>query len=465
MKKSFIILALVALTFSSCGLYTKYKRPVDINTMGLYGNAESGDSVSLGTTPWKEFFTDPTLQALIEKGLKQNATAKEIDLRILEVEAYLKVAKLAFIPAMGFSPTGSLSAWDWGETKKGYSLPVSASWQIGSIGYLRNNKWKADVSVEQAKVAQQAVQQSLVATIANLYYTLCMLDDELVISKQTVKNWHELIEKTKNLFAAGQSNKAALAQYQANCFAIEAQVLDLEHAITETQNVLCSLLGEAPHPIQRTSLGTFVIPSVIETGVPMLMLANRPDVKQAELNLASAYYDVNIARSQFYPSLNITGTLGFTNQAGQTIINPGSFIWSAVAGLVQPIFQNGRIVAQYKVAKHEQEIALIDFQQALIDAGSEVNTALAKLQTNQGKKVFLAGQVSSLEEAVYATERLFENTANTNYLNILTARTSLLSAQLSAIANECATVQATIELYQALGGGSLIEKPVEEEKK
>lgn len=460
MKQHLYIYIIVSatLTLTSCSLYKNYERPTDISTEGLYGNAQSGESEqSLGAKAWREFFTDPTLQALIERGLNQNASIRQIDLQIQEAEQYLKVSKLAYIPSLVFSPQGQLSSWDWASPNKTYSLPLTASWQIGSIGSLRNAKKQAYVAVEQAETARQAVQQSLVANIANLYYTLCMLDAELAISEQTAANWRESVERTRQLMAAGRSNKAALAQTEANCYNVETSLWDLRQAAQEAENALCTILGEAPHHIERSGINSFQMPSVIETGVPAALLANRPDVKQAELKLANAFYGVNIAKSAFYPSLNISGTLGFTNNAGSIIVNPGKFIWNAVAGLTQPIFMNGRLRAQKKVALAQQEEAKLAFQQSLIAAGNEVNTALSKMQTANGKQALIEGQVKSLGEAVRATEALYNNnvTHSVNYLNVLTAQTGLLQAQLGLISNQFAGIQATIEFYQALGGGSM----------
>ncbi len=460
MNKHISILLFACLMLTSCGLYKSYERPSDINVDGLYGQAEqSADEQGLGATSWRAFFTDLTLQALIERGLAQNASMQQIDLQIREAQEYLTVSKLAYIPSLVFTPQGQLSSWDWAAPSKTYTFPVTASWQIGSLGALRNAKKQADVSVEQARVGRLAVQQALVSNIANLYYTLCMLDEELAISEQTAANWRESVERTRQLMAAGRSNKAALAQTEANCYTVEASVLDLRESITEVENSLCTILGEAPHHIDRQSLATFQMPAQVSTGVPMSLLANRPDVRQAELKLASAFYGVNIATSAFYPSLNISGTLGFTNSAGTMVVNPGKWIWNAVAGLTQPIFQNGRIRAQKRVAVMQQEEAKIGFQQQLIAAGNEVNTAMVKLQTLQAKTSLYDGQIAALHDAVEATEALYTNnvTHSVNYLNVLTAQTGLLQAQLGQISNRLQTVQAAIELYQVLGGGGADE--------
>ena len=453
-------LLLACFLLTGCGLYKNYERPEDIRTDGLYGSAQVGNTEqSLGAKAWREFFTDPTLQALIERGLSQNANMRQVDLQIQEAQAYLKVAKLAYIPSLSLAPQGQLSSMDWNKPLKFYSVPLTATWQIGSLGSLRNAKKSAQVALEQSKTVRQAVQQNLVSNIANLYYTLCSLDAQLALSQSTAKNWRQSVEMTKKLMEAGRSNKAAVSQTEANCLSVEASVLDLEDAIRQTENALCTILGEAPHHIERTSLASFQAPAVIETGIPLALLQNRPDVKQAELQLASAFYAVNSATANFFPSLTISGTLGFTNNGGALELSPGQWIWNALGQLLQPIFQNGRLRAQKKVAKLKQEEAKIAFQQSLVAAGNEVNSALASLQTAEAKKSFMTQQVAALTDAVQATEALYKDNVSrqVNYLNVLTAQTGLLNAQMGQIGNDLEAVQATIDLYQALGGGSIIE--------
>ena len=437
-----------------------YERPTDIQTDGLYGSAQVGTSEQgLGAKAWREFFTDPQLQALIERGLSQSLSMRQLDLQIQEAQEYLKCSKLAYIPSLAIAPQGQLSSFDWSKPLKFYTVPLSASWQIGSFGQLRNAKKSAEVGVEQTRVAQQAVQQALVANIANIYYSLCMLDAQLAISEQTAKNWRESVELTRKLMAAGRSNKAAVAQSEANCYSVEANLLDLREGIIEAENALCTILGEAPHHIERSSLSSFQAPTAIETGIPLALLQNRPDVRQAELQLASKFYAVNSAKASFYPALTLSGTLGFTNNGSSIELNPGKWLWNALGQLAQPIFQNGRLRAQKRVAEMQQEEAKMAFQQSLVAAGNEVNTALVKLQTAQGKRQFIDGQIRALNDAVQATEALYKDNVSrqVNYLNVLTAQTGLLSAQLGQLANQYAVISATIELDQALGGGSLRE--------
>ena len=452
------LLLLVTLMMTSCGVYKSYERPNDLKTDGLYGSAQVGNAEQgLGAKAWREFFTDPKLQVLIERGLAQNLSMRQLDLQIQEAQEYLKCSKLAYIPSLAIAPQGQISSFDWSKPLKFYTVPLSASWQIGSFGQLRNAKKKAEVGVEQVAAARQAVQQALVANIANIYYSLCMLDAQLAISELTAKNWRESVETTRKLMAAGRSNKAAVAQSEANCFNVEANLLDLREGIIEAENALCTILGEAPHHIDRSTLDDFQVPAAIETGLPIALLQNRPDVRQAELALASKFYDVNIAQASFYPSLTLSGTLGFTNNGSSVELSPGKWLWNILGQLTQPIFQNGRLRAQKRVALMQQEEAAMAFQQSLVAAGNEVNTALMKLQTAQGKREYIDGQINSLTDAVTATEALYKDNVSrqVNYLNVLTAQTGLLSAQLGQLANQYAIISATIDLYQALGGGSL----------
>lgn len=453
MKKIVFTLATTAL-LSSCGIYSNYERPADIKTDGLYGATveESADSAGLAALPWRSLFTDPTLQSLIEKGLQNNTDMRTAALGIEEAEASLKAAKLSFFPSFAFAPQGGFSSVDWAKANKTYTIPLSASWQVDIFGSLRNAKKRAQVQLESSKAYKQAVQTQLIATIANYYYTLAMLDEQVNVSKATADIWQENIKTYKALMNVGQTTSAAVAQAEGNYYNVCAQIVDLEQQITEVENSFSTLLGETVSSIQRQSINDWKAPQTITAGIPSYALANRPDVKNAELALASAFYNTNAARSAFYPALNLTGTLGWTNDLG-TIVNPGKWIWQTVASLTQPIFQNGKLRANLKISKAQQEEAKLAFQQTLLNAGAEVNTAIAKIQNNTEKEELNDKQIASMEQAVKSTQLLMQN-SSTNYLEVLTAQQSLLSAQLSKISTQFAKIQGTIELYQALGGGA-----------
>lgn len=469
--KAYKILTITLATalMSSCGVYKSYERPASINTEGIYGDALSGDSTGLGDIEWHQVFIDPTLQALIEKTLAQNTNMKQADLRIQEMQNNLKASKLAFAPSFAFAPSGTISGivdpynrekyknMMGNGASKTYSFPLSMSWQIDCFASLRNSKKKAEVALESQKTVRQSVKTSLIANVANLYYTLAMLDEQLRIAKETSETWKKNLDMTKMLFDAGQANQASVASTEANYWAISANVLELEDNIKQVENALSALCGETPAHIERGTLATFRTPSVCTTGMPIGLLSRRPDVKQAELALASAFYNKNIAKAAFYPALNISASGQYANSLGSMVVNPGGIIMAAVASLTQPIFQNGKLRAAYKNSKAELEIATLGFQQTLLDAGSEVNNAMAAIHTAQEKKVYLANQVQSLQRAVDATQKLWD-LSSINYLQILTAQSSLLSAQLSQVANDYSVISNTINLYQALGGGADVEK-------
>ena len=448
-----------ALLLSSCGLYKNYERPYDIVTDGIYGDMQTAGDNNLGDLSWRDLFTDPTLQALIERGLSQNSDMKNAELHIKEADYALQCAKLAYIPSFYFNPSGTVSRpWDPYDrneysTSKTFALPVTMSWQVGSLGSLRNQKKKAEVTRDQLRNAKQAIQAGLVANMAALYYNLCMLDEQLALTRQTEQNWGKYLKMQKQLMEAGQSNKAAVASIEATYYSISTSIISIENSIHSLEISLANILGETVSHVDRSSLASFKAPAFVGTGLPISILDRRPDVRDAELQLAAAFYDKNIARSSFFPSLTLSATGQFTNSLGAAAINPGVMIGNAVASLAQPLFANGRIRAQYKVSKAEMEVATNNFKQTVIAAGNEVNYAMDDVHVAAGMQVLIDKQVDALTEALDATEKLYAN-SGANYLNVITAQNSLLSAQMSQISNRMAAISATIDLYQALGGGA-----------
>ncbi len=460
--KKILFIALTTAVLSGCGVTKNYERSEDIVTDGIYGDAQSGDSLGLGDLNWRDVFTDPTLQALIEKALEQNSDYINADLRIQEVEYQLKAARLAFAPSLYFSPSGAISkTWDQGDRSaykstvagntKTYDVPMTFGWQSTNFLELRNQKKGTQVSKLQAINAKQAVHSRLVANVANMYYNLTMLDLQLEMMEETRDNWAEYLDMERKLMDAGQANIAAVASIEATYWSMCTSVASLRTNIRLTENNLSTLLGETAHSINRTALDSFQAPALLTTGVPINLLSRRPDVREAELTLASAFYDANSAKAAFWPSLNITATGEYTNNFG-LIVNPGMMIGSALASLTQPIFANGKIRAQYKVSKAEMEIATNDFQQAIISAGNDVNTAMVNLNAAQSLKDLYSKQVDALDVALDATQKLYEH-SSTNYLNVITAQNSLISAKMDYISNRMDAIAATIDLYQALGGG------------
>ena len=450
--KKIIVLTTATALLSSCGIYTKYQ-PAETTPDNLYGEEVAvDDTTNFGNVNWRELFTDPQLQALIEQGLQNNTDLRSAQLQIEEAEAALMSAKLAFLPSFALSPQGTISSFDGGKATKTYTLPVTASWELDIFGRLRNAKQQAKALYAQSKDYQQAVRTQLIAGIANVYYTLLMLDEQLAISQQTEDAWKETVASTRALMDAGLANEAATSQMEAAYYSVQTSILDLKEQINQVENSLALLLAETPRRYERGKLADQRLPEDVAVGVPMQMLSNRPDVRAAERSLEQAFYATNQARAAFYPSIVLSGSAGWTNSAGSMIVNPGKFLASAVGSLTQPLFNNGQIMAQYRIAKAQQEEASLSFQQALLNAGSEVNDALVACQTSKAKTLLFEKQIQSLEKALESTSLLMEH-GTTTYLEVLTARQSLLSAQLSQTANRFTEIQSVINLYQALGGG------------
>ena len=450
--KKIIVLTTATALLSSCGIYTKYQ-PAETTPDNLYGEEVAvDDTTNFGNVNWRELFTDPQLQALIEQGLQNNTDLRSAQLQIEEAEAALMSAKLAFLPSFALSPQGTISSFDGGKATKTYTLPVTASWELDIFGRLRNAKQQAKALYAQSKDYQQAVRTQLIAGIANVYYTLLMLDEQLAISQQTEEAWKETVASTRALMDAGLANEAATSQMEAAYYSVQTSILDLKEQINQVENSLALLLAETPRRYERGKLADQRLPEDVAVGVPMQMLSNRPDVRAAERSLEQAFYATNQARAAFYPSIVLSGSAGWTNSAGSMIVNPGKFLASAVGSLTQPLSNKGQIMAQYRIAKAQQEEASLSFQQALLNAGSEVNDALVACQTSKAKTLLFEKQIQSLEKALESTSLLMEH-GTTTYLEVLTARQSLLSAQLSQTANRFTEIQSVINLYQALGGG------------
>ena len=447
---TFILLWAVCL-MTGCSIYKPYSRP-EVQTEGLYRDLEeTRDTASIATLGWRNLFSDKNLHALIEKGLERNTNLRVAHIRVKAAEAVLMNARLSYLPSVVLTPDGSISGTEGAKAIKTYNLAASASWEIDLFGKVTNAKREALAALEGSRAYRQAVETQLIATIANSYYMLLMLDRQLIISEQTLITWKETEHSIEALKRAGKSNDAAVLQAKANRLALEASVVSIRKSIRETENGLSALLADTSHDIMRGALQKQQFPDTLSAGLPVQLLANRPDVRQAEWNLAQAYYATNAARSAFYPSLTLSGSIGWTNNVGGVVVNPGSWLFSAVGSLMQPLFNKGTNIANLRQAKARQEEALLLFQQSLLDAGKEVNNALTRWQSARIRMDYVNQQIMTLQEAVRKTELLMQHTS-TNYLEVLTARQRLLEAELTQAQDKFEEIQGVIDLYHAVGG-------------
>ena len=373
-------------------------------------------------------------------------------LKVREAEALLTSSKLAYLPSVSLTPQGTIKSIEGNSPTKTYNLAASADWELDIFGRLTNAKREAKAVLEQSQAYKQAVQTQLIATIANSYYTLLMLDKQLDISRRTAEIWAENLRVMKALKKAGQTTEMAVAQIEASKLSVDASLLSLEQQITEVENSLSSLLGVVSQRIDRSTLDMQSFPDTLSVGVPLQLLQRRPDVRQSEAALAEAFYTTNRAYSAFYPAITLSGSAGWTNAAGAIISNPGEWLFSAVGSLVQPLFNRGQNIANLKVAKARQEEALLTFRQTLLNAGTEVNDALLQWQVARRRLDLDRQQIISLQSAVRSSELLMRHSSQ-NYLEVLTARQTLLDAELSAVSDRFEEIQGVINLYHALGGG------------
>ncbi|NPD53696.1 efflux transporter outer membrane subunit [Prevotella sp. PTAC] len=447
-----------SLLLGSCGLYNKYERP-DVNTKGLVRDVTSltdtlavSDTTSFGNLPWRSVFTDPRLQGLIETGLKYNFDLQNAALNVKMVEAQLLSSKLAFLPSISLTPQGTLSSWDGHTPSKIYSLPVSASWSIDLFGNLLSQKRSAQVALLGMKDYQLVVKTGVITGIANMYYTLLMLDKQKAIVDEMVgltKSTWEMMKLQKEL---GRARSTSVQSAEASYYSVQAQAADINRQIRETENSLSLLLGQPAQTIARGKLDEQSLPAEFSTGIAIQMLNNRPDVHYAEMTLAQCFYDTETARSRFYPSITISGSGAYTNNSGMGIVNPGKWLLSAIGSLTQPIFARGQLVAGLKVAKAQQEQAYNNWQNAILKAGSEVSNALVQYNSSDEKSRLEAKQVAVLRQNVEDTKQLYASSGST-YLEVISAQSSLLNAELSKAADDFSKMQAVVSLYTALGGG------------
>ena len=451
-----MLFAASGLLLASCGLYNKYERP-EVNTQGLVRDTLSltdtlavNDTTSFGNLPWRSVFTDPQLQTLIQQGLDNNVDLLNAALSVKMIEAQLACAKLAFLPSIALTPQGTLSSFDGSKTTKSYQLPISASWNVDLFGNILSLKRGAQMQLLQAKDYQLAVKTNIITGVANLYYTLLMLDRQLEI----LTDMEGLTKETWDMMALqmkyGRARSTSVQSAEASYYSVQSQITDMKRQIREVENSLSLLLCQPGQAISRGKLYEQSLPSEFSTGVALQMLNNRPDVHAAEMSLAACYHNVQTARSRFYPSINITGSGIFTNSNGA--VNPGKWLLSAIGSLTQPIFANGQLVAGLKVAKAQQEQAFNNWQNAIYKAGNEVSNALVSYNSYDERSRLEQKQTDLYRQTVEDTRQLYKSSGST-YLEVISAQANLLNAEITKVTDDFYKMQAVVSLYSALGGG------------
>ena len=470
MKRLSNIIALaLCVMLTGCGLYDKYNQTVEapVDAFGpMDGGATSGGTESLAQMSWREFFTDPLLQQLIEQVLANNTDLNSARIAVEKSETSLKTAKMAYLPSLYFSPQGTLSKFDDNPWSKTYTLPLQLSMDVDVFGSITNKKRAAQAVLLQAQMGEEAIRANLISTTAQQYYMLQLLDRQLTILTMTDSLWNASLETQKSLWENGKSYSTAVNQMESSYLNVKTQIVDTRRNIRATENAISRLLAGTPQHIERENWGFSANPNhpdsetgqrmfdtqFLKIGVPATMLEFRPDIRMANHAMEEAFYNVQAARSAIFPSITLTGSAGWTNNGG-LIVNPGKILLNAVGQLTQPIFARGQLKANLKIQQLTQEDLQKKYVQTVIDAGNQVNEAMADCQAAREKHAYYHRQVQVLYDAYTGTHELMDN-GKASYLEVLTAQESLLNAQLSEAANMYKGAQAVIALYIALGGST-----------
>lgn len=417
--------------------------------MGVEESVSAPEMIS-----WRQFFTDPLLQQLIDQALANNTDLASARILVEQSAASLKVARLGYLPTFAVAPQGSISSFDLSPVAKTYSLPLQMSWDVELFGSITNKKRAAKAVLLQAQCSEEAVRSNLVSAVAQHYSMLQILDCQLEILMQTDSLWGASLETQKSLWENGKAYSTAVNQLESSWLNVKTQIVDTRRSIRSTENSLCKLLAITPQHIARNKWGAHDLSSSIALGgFSAEMLRNRPDIRLADHMMEEAFYNTQTARAAFFPTLTLSGTIGWTNNSGAGIVDPGKLLLNIMGQLTQPIFTRGQLKANLKIAKLVQEDLRNYYVQTVIDAGNQVNEALADYQATVEKHEYYHRQVATLHDAYTGTHTLMDN-GKASYLEVLTAQESLLSAQLSEAMNMYSGTQSLIALYIALGGGT-----------
>lgn len=454
--KYFTVIIIAGVFIASCSVTRPYQAP-EVDTDSLYRGSLNGDTASLAALKWNSLFTDAYLQQLIAEALNNNLDLQIAYERLNQSQSYFQQSRAAFIPTL--DANAGVSALRFSDAQNPtkntgiqYQLGVASSWEVDVWGKLSSSRRAALANVLQTDAAARALRTAIVSGVANYYYLLLSLDRQLEITRETVKNWDITVETMKALKETNRVTEAAVVQSEAQRYAAEVTIPDLEQSVRETENALSILVGSHPREILRGKIEAQNITTPLEVGVPAQLLAYRPDVQQAEFNYRNAFELTNVARAYFYPSLSITGSTSVSSLALEKLFDPGAFGASIAGGLLQPILDRRNNKTRLEVAQSQQAESLLNFKATLLDAGREVSDALSSYATSIQKIGIRENQLSALEKSVEYSQELLQNGFAT-YTEVITARQSLLQAELGRVNDRLQQLQAVVNLYRALGGG------------
>ena len=458
-----ILIFFVSFLVVSCQTRQNYQRANDVVDEKLFRtDALPKDSLSMANLSWKEIFTDAVLQKHIAKALENNLDIRIALQNIASAEAYLKQSKAAYQPTISVGPdysfnTSSLNTQFGqivGERRyiNQFDITANLGWELDLWGKLKGQEKAQYAAYLSSVAAHQNVKSNLVASIATAYYQLLAFDEQKKIFSNTIEIRKKNLETTKALKEAGIVSEVAVQQSEALVYNAEASLVTLDVQIQMLENTISLLMGEPSHEIERTSLSTQNFALNTDLGYPSALLANRPDVKQAEFNLINAFELTNAAKAQFYPSLRITGSTGVQSVDIDKLFSANSVFANVLVGLAQPILNKRQIRTNYEVSLANQERAYLNFRKTILNAGNEVSDALKMYNAQDQFIAFKKKELSAYDKSVEFSQELV-NYGMANYLEVLNANVNKLNAEINIANAQYTKLQAGVELYRALGGG------------
>lgn len=456
---SVVLLAVV----SSCMARKEYNRPNNVVDEKLYRtDMLPADSTNIANVSWKEIFTDPILQRHISKALENNLDIRIALKSIASAEAYLKQSKAAYQPTLSIGPNYTFQTQSIntqfgqiiGERRyvNQFDITASIGWEADIWGRLKAQEKAQLASYLGTVAAHKAVKSDLVASVASAYYQLLTFDAQKRIITETIAVREKNLETTRALKTAGTLTEVAVQQSEALVFNAKSLLIDIDTQIQLLENTMSLLMGEPSHTIERSTLESQSLPIDVKLGYPAQLLANRPDVMQAEYNLINAFELTNSAKAQFYPTLKLTGSGGLQSVDIDHLFSVNSLFANVVAGLAQPILNRRAIRTNYEVSLANQETAYLNFRKAVLNAGKEVSDAIRVFSVQDSFIELKQKELNAYKNSVEYSQELV-NYGMANYLEVLNASVNSLNAELNIANAEYSKMKAAVELYQALGGG------------
>ncbi len=451
---------LMFISLGACGVTHEYKKP-DVALPGSYRGtfpdaAVSADS-AIALLPYRSFFADATLRALIDTAVVNNIDL-QVGLKNIDIARQtLNSAQLGLLPALSIGVQNTRTTpSDNGvqTTRQDYVASASASWEADIWGKIRSRKKSALASYLKTGEAAKAVRTRLVADVASGYYNLLMLDSQLDISRKNLALADTTLKMIGFQYTAGQVTSLAVQQQEASRQSIALSIPLIEQKMAVQENALSTLCGRMPGTVNRDkSFFSAKVTDDLPLGIPSTLLQNRPDVRAAELAVRVAHADMGEAKANLYPAFTVMATGGLDAlKSTDWFSTPGSLFSYLQGGVLQPVFQRGQLKAKFEQSKIKREQSELEFKQSLLKAVEEVSNALVQLEKIKAQEVIAEERVATLHHAVANSSMLFQSGMAT-YLEVIVAQTNALQAELSLadIRRQHHSVKA--ELYRSLGGG------------